>query len=631
MASTLLITFSALAVLYFLNISRNFATNIVAARKSGIPYVVVPWKRYNILWLLTGDRLYPYLDKLPRSWTQNWLPFLKLEWVYEAKYEPFKRMGSDVIFVCSPSGKHLYVVNPEAIIDITTRRLDFPKPLEVYKTLQLYGENVVVTEGQHWRRHRKVTTPSFSEKNNRVVWDESLQQAQAILTHWTRGRASSPTLHEMDADMMSLSLHIISKAGFGVRCLWPHEEAVGVDGQDERLTSSKPPPGHTMSYKEAMSKLMKNVIWIPMLPKWLRDVLPFEGPRTASVAYEEWGMYMKELYEMKKTHIREGQTTEGLDLLGSVMRGAGITEKTLSGSEPQNQQLSDSEILGNAFIFILAGHETTANAMHFALALLALNPHSQRRLQQDISDMVGDRPVSQWDYDQDLQRLMNGMPAAVIYETLRMIPAVVGIPKKTQKDSPQALTVDGRNYVIPADTYIDIDTPGAHNHPKYWPARPDISALPSGEELEQFKPERWLVDEHNQPLVSGDGVASGKAPSPQLFKPAPGAFVPFSEGHRSCMGRRFAQVESISIIAALMHTHSVELAVDAFADDEQVAAMPRGGPERQEVWQKAANQAVDVIRNGLGTIITLQMRKGHVPLRIVKRGEERFSFDEQRW
>lgn len=301
------------------------------------------------------------------------------------------------------------------------------------------------------------------------------------------------------------------------------------------------------------------------------------------------------------------------------MKGAGITEKTLSGAEPQNQVLSDSEILGNAFIFILAGHETTANAMHFALVLLALNPQSQRRLQQAISDIVGDRPVSQWDYDQDLPKLMNGMPAAVINETLRMIPAVVGIPKRTMKGSPQALTVDGHDYVIPEDTLISIDTPGAHNNPRYWPARPDISALPPGDELDQFKPERWIVDENNQPLVGGVGGKAG-----QLFKPAAGVFVPFSEGHRSCMGRRFALVESISIIAALMHTHSVELAVDEFADDEAVAAMSRGGPERQEVWQQAADKATDVLKNGMGTIITLQMRSGHVPLRVMRRGSERF-------
>lgn len=316
------------------------------------------------------------------------------------------------------------------------------------------------------------------------------------------------------------------------------------------------------------------------------------------------------------------------------MKGAGITQKTLSGAEPQNQQLSDSEILGNAFIFILAGHETTANAMHFALVLLALNPQSQRRLQKDISDTVGDRPISQWDYDEDLQKLMNGMPAAVVYETLRMIPAVTGIPKKTVKDSPQPLNVNGHDYVIPGDTFISLDVPGAQNNPKYWPTRPDISALPPGNDLDQFKPERWIVDGNNQaadPINATEQASPRTADAgPSLFKPAGGAFVAFSEGQRSCMGRRFAQVESISIVAALMHTHSVELAVDEFADDEHVAAMPWGGPERQEVWQKAADKAVNVLTSGLGSIITLQMRKGHVPLRIVKRGEERFSFQEPR-
>lgn len=274
MPSALVATAAALAVLYFLNYCKCLAANIKAAKRSGIPYLVLPWNKFNPFWIVAGNTLYPYIDKLPKSWTQSWLPYLRVEWLYESKYEPFKQLGSDVLFLVSSSTKHLYVANPEAIVDITSRRLDFPKPLEMYKTLQLYGANVVVTEGQLWRRHRKTTAPSFSEKNNRVVWDESLKQAQAVVTHWTGGHDSSRSLHDMAEDFMSLSLHIISKAGFGVRVLWPHEESAGEgDEQDERFASNKPPPGHTMSYKEAMSKLMKNVIWIPLCPRWLRGKL----------------------------------------------------------------------------------------------------------------------------------------------------------------------------------------------------------------------------------------------------------------------------------------------------------------------------------------------------------------------
>lgn len=46
------------------------------------------------------------------------------------------------------------------------------------------------------------------------------------------------------------------------------------------------------------------------------EIAPFEGPKTATLAYEEWGLFMKELYDMKRIHMREGKIIEGMDLLG---------------------------------------------------------------------------------------------------------------------------------------------------------------------------------------------------------------------------------------------------------------------------------------------------------------------------
>ncbi|KAF2147211.1 uncharacterized protein K452DRAFT_348009 [Aplosporella prunicola CBS 121167] len=615
MPSIILLAAIALATLYLCNTYRCFAANLAAAKRSGLPYILLPWDKFNVIWMLTGDFWFPLLQKLPATWTHPWLPYLQPEWLYERKYEPFNTMGSDAILFVAPGGNHCYIANAEAIADITARRADFQKPLERYKDVNLYGTNVVVSEGSTWRRHRKITAPSFSEKNNRVVWDECLRQASALLVHWTNGNSSSETVNDVESDMMSVSLHIISKAGFGVRVLWPHEESSGKEGDAyAQFSSTKPSPGHAMSYKEAMSKLMKNVIWIPLLPRWLRDVLPFEGPRIASQAYDEWGQYMTELYTMKKAEIREGKSTEGLDLLGAVMKGAGLNRETLTSSEMPEQQLSESEILGNAFVFMLAGHETTANAMHFSLVFLALNVTCQRSLQRELAAIFGDRPVAEWDYDQDFAKMMDGMTAAVMYETMRLVPSVTGIPKTTMRGSPQPLTVNGQSVVIPAECIVSLDVPATHHNPRYWPTRPDVSALPAGEDLDEFKPERWLMDK-----AAGD---RGVRP---LFKPASGAFLPFSEGQRSCMGRRFAQVEVMAILAAIFHGHSVELAVDDFATDEEVEKMPRGGRQREEVWRKAADRAVKLLKHGMGSVITLQMRKGHVPLRVVRKGEERFD------
>jgi len=55
-----------------------------------------------------------------------------------------------------------------------------------------------------------------------------------------------------------------------------------------------------------------------------------------------------------------------------------------NGQAAQKQTLSDSDIFGNAFVLMLAGHETTTNALHFSLVLLALNWNTQKRLQEDI-------------------------------------------------------------------------------------------------------------------------------------------------------------------------------------------------------------------------------------------------------
>ena len=117
---------------------------------------------------------------------------------------------------------------------------------------------------------------------------------------------------------------------------------------------------------------------------------------------------------------------------------------------------------------------------------------------------------------------------------------------------------------------------------------------------------------------------SGLDTSSSLFKPVKGLYIPFSDGYRSCLDRRFSQVESLAVLAVIFRDYSVELAVDQFSSDEQIDLMPKGGPERQKVWQKAVDRANYLLREALSSIITLQIRGNYIPLRLVKRGNERF-------
>lgn len=298
--------------------------------------------------------------------------------------------------------------------------------------------------------------------------------------------------------------------------------------------------------------------------------------------------------------------------------------------------LSKDEILGNAFVFILAGHETAANTIHFSLLYLALNRKFQERLQADVDKIFGEKPISEWDYEKDLPKLFGGMAGAVMNEELRLLPPVINIPKCTPKGSPQQLTLRGKKVVVPEDTYIQVAAVVAHRNPNFWPVLP--SATGAKNDLDEFNPDRWFsasldAEKHNH--TSHDhvedkenyGGPEGRDTSTSLYHPPKGAYLPFSEGPRSCLGRRFAQIEVLAVLAVIFRDYSVELDVGEYATEEQVQAMAKGGPERKEVWQKAADRASYLLKYGMMTIITIQMRAGHVPLRFVKRGSEQFLFE----
>lgn len=188
------------------------------------------------------------------------------EWAYRLGYKPFAEVGSDVFFVVSAGSIKAFIANAEVITQITTRRNDFPKPLHMYRRLDIYGKNLVSTEGSAWRIHRKLTAPSFGEKNNELVFLESIHHAQCLLELWTGpdGRGNK-TVKDPATDTMRFALFVISRAGFDVRVAWPHEEnnvsAENTTGKDSIFAGTAIPPGHKMNYREALSTLLDNIMW----------------------------------------------------------------------------------------------------------------------------------------------------------------------------------------------------------------------------------------------------------------------------------------------------------------------------------------------------------------------------------
>lgn len=205
------------------------------------------------------------------------------EWPYVEGYEPFRKLGTDTFLAISAGSCSFWTCDPDVISQITPRRMDFPKPLELYRVLDIYGINVVTTEGMQWRQHRKVVAPAFNEKSNELAWEESLRVAQEMLRGWL----GEGTVHDIASDTMNLALHVISWAGFGERLRWSAlskrlpDISKGLSHQgriSERQTESKyddMPPGHALTYQDALQSLLANILWVMLIPRVLLSMQQF--------------------------------------------------------------------------------------------------------------------------------------------------------------------------------------------------------------------------------------------------------------------------------------------------------------------------------------------------------------------
>ena len=252
----------------------QFKKNLNAAKASGIKYIIVPFFVVDRVFQVCCIFIIPIVRKLPRKWTEPWFD-LCLDWSWKRRYEPFQSIGSDTFITVAPVRNTLYTADADVISQITTRRSDFPKAIEVYEMLQIYGDNVVTVEGQLWRHHRKITSPPFSEHNNHVVWTETLDQCQAMVNGWLgENQDISRPISTVADDCMRLSLYVISRAGFGVHLQWPQRTEGDTDrspqGPNDRDVSQSETKGdHTMSYTNAISGVLNNIVTLIVTPRFL--------------------------------------------------------------------------------------------------------------------------------------------------------------------------------------------------------------------------------------------------------------------------------------------------------------------------------------------------------------------------
>lgn len=120
----------------------------------------------------------------------------------------------------------------------------------MYKGLLFFGGNIVASEAEEWKRHRKICGPSFSEPNNRLVWNETVSVMRDLFDNVWGSKKQIVSEHALEITMpvcatffmfmlirlnkgikLQLALFVIGAAGFGRRMSWNEEFAPPAKGQ----------------------------------------------------------------------------------------------------------------------------------------------------------------------------------------------------------------------------------------------------------------------------------------------------------------------------------------------------------------------------------------------------------------
>lgn len=404
--------------------------------------------------------------------------------------------------VSGKTGKRWHMVmDPGAIRQILLDRLeDYPKSVVTKNLLKpAIGESLFIAEGAHWRWQRRAAAPVFSHRN---VMNLSPIMTAAAERAADRITAAGPRAINMLDEMVTTTFDVIGDVTFS-----------GGDTFDRDKVH-----GAIDDYIAEAGKI--SLFDILGLPDWI----PRPGRVMSGKALKE----MKALADhaiVERAHRGHDGTPDLLDLL-------------LDGIDPETKrQMSTSELRDNLLTFIVAGHETTALTLAWAMYLVGFDQEVQDRARAEAQSVLNGRACT----GDDVEKLP--FIRMIIDEALRMYPAAGIISRTAQK----ADTLCDRE-IKPGDTVM-IPIYALGRHQMLW------------DDPDSFRPERFA-----------DRKAIDRY-----------AYLPFGDGPRICIGASFALQEAVIILATLLSRF--EFAPVAGKDPEPVMILtlrPEGG-----VWMTA--------------------------------------------
>ncbi|KWX23476.1 cytochrome P450 [Mycolicibacterium wolinskyi] len=367
-----------------------------------------------------------------------------------------------VVVVTSPQGAH----------DILGRGGRLIERTRIHDEMRhLLGPNLFDLTYEPWLPRRRALQPIFTKQAVREFAGHMAEAAQTVADSWVDG-----TEVDLDTECRRLTLRALGRS------------VLGLDLDDHSDAIAEP-------LRVAVEYMTARALQPINAPRWL----PTGARRRARTASDMLHRLADEILQACRT---------------DATRNAPLVQALIAASDPATGKcLSDSEIRDELIVFMLAGHDTTATMLTYALWALGHHPDVQAKVRAEAV-RIGDRAPT----PEDLPDL--GYTVQVLHEALRLCPPGAATPRIAMRD----IEVDG--YRVEAGTMLVVGIYALHRDPGLWDH-------PRAFDPDRFSPENAEGRDRWQ-------------------------YLPFGAGPRSCIGDHFAMLEGTLALATVIRRTEIQ-------------------------------------------------------------------------
>ena len=337
------------------------------------------------------------------------------------------------------------------------------------------GKGLLTTEGEPWRTQRRLIQTGFERKQLEVLSSIMQDSLADSLQDFDRQARTGPV--DIYPLMMKITFAMVGRSLFGAR----------LKEEDINLVS--------LAISTVQEFMVRQTIQ-PYLNPWFT---------VSGELRRHWDLRSRAFGVLDEYLQRRRNEAPGHDLLQILM----------DARYSDGQGMPDELILSESMQLLVAGHETSSNALSWLLYLLSSRPDCVERVREEFDSVLGERPLS----FSDVPKFQ--FTAQVINEALRLYPPFWMVDRMALADDRAG------DVAIPRGSTVVVFIYGVHHSPRYW------------ENPESFNPERFT--KANEKLHT------------------PFAHLPFGAGPRGCIGGNYAMLQILMILSVLLRKYDFHL------------------------------------------------------------------------